>query len=102
MRDQAQLKATVEVHDTQLKALEDAAILLDMADEAKDEATAAEAEGLIEAAEAAIGKLEFARMLSGPYDRSGAILSINAGAGGTESQDWAQMLLRMYSRWAQR
>jgi peptide chain release factor 2 len=46
--------------------------------------------------------MELARMLSGPYDRQGALLSINAGAGGTESQDWAEMLLRMYTRWAQR
>ena len=102
MRDQAQLKATVEVHDTHLKALEDAGVLLDLADEAKDDATAAEAAGLLDAADAAISKLEFARMLSGPYDRNGALLTINAGAGGTESQDWAQMLLRMYTRWAQR
>ena len=102
MRDQAQLKATVDVHDTQLKALDDAGVLLELADEAKDEATAVEATTLIEAAEAAIGKLEFARMLSGPYDREGALLTINAGAGGTESQDWAEMLLRMYTRWAQR
>ena len=41
-------------------------------------------------------------MLSGPYDRNGALVSINAGAGGTESQDWAEMLLRMYIRWAER
>ena len=41
-------------------------------------------------------------MLSGPYDRQGALVSINAGAGGTESQDWAEMLLRMYTRWAER
>jgi len=102
MRDQAQLKATVEVHDTHLKALEDAGVLLDLADEAKDDATAAEAAALLDAADAAISKLEFARMLSGPYDRNGALLTINAGAGGTESQDWAQMLLRMYTRWAQR
>ncbi len=102
MRDQAHLKATVEVHDSQLKGLEDAAVLLELADEAKDEATAAEAEGLLDVAEAAIARLEFARMLSGPYDRQGALLSINAGAGGTESQDWAEMLLRMYTRWAQR
>jgi peptide chain release factor 2 len=46
--------------------------------------------------------MEFARMLSGLYDRNGALVSINAGAGGTESQDWAEMLLRMYIRWAER
>jgi peptide chain release factor 2 len=73
-----------------------------MADEAKDEATATEAGGTLQAIEDAIAKLEFARMLSGPYDRNGALVSINAGAGGTESQDWAEMLLRMYVRWAER
>lgn len=44
---------------------------------------------------------EFQRMLSGPYDKSDAIISINAGAGGTDAQDWAEMLLRMYMRWAE-
>jgi peptide chain release factor 2 len=76
--------------------------LLDLADEAKDEATAAEADQSLTACENTVSKMEFARMLSGPYDRQGAILSINAGAGGTESQDWAEMLQRMYTRWAQR
>lgn len=46
-------------------------------------------------------KYEFQRMLSGEYDQSDAIVSINAGAGGTDAQDWAEMLLRMYSRWAE-
>jgi peptide chain release factor 2 len=73
-----------------------------MADEAKDEATAIEAGGTLQSIEDAVSKLEFARMLSGPYDRNGALVSINAGAGGTESQDWAEMLLRMYVRWAER
>jgi peptide chain release factor 2 len=76
--------------------------LLDLADEAKDEATAREADGVLTKAEAIVSKMELARMLSGPYDRNGALLSINAGAGGTESQDWAQMLQRMYTRWAAR
>lgn len=44
---------------------------------------------------------EFQRMLSGPYDKSDAIISINAGAGGTDAQDWAEMLVRMYTRWAE-
>ncbi|MBC8131739.1 MAG: PCRF domain-containing protein, partial [Deltaproteobacteria bacterium] len=102
MRDQAQLKATVDDFDSQTRVLEDAGVLIDMADEAKDEATAAEAVQTLDAAEAVIARMEFARMLSGPYDRSGALLSMNAGAGGTESQDWAEMLMSMYTRWAQR
>jgi len=102
MRDQAQLKSTVDHFDGQVKALEEAMLLIELADEAKDEATAVEASQTLDGAEQVIARLEFARMLSGPYDRQGALLSINAGAGGTESQDWAEMLMRMYTRWAQR
>ncbi len=54
------------------------------------------------ALEARLAKLDFTRMLSGPYDRYGAILTIQPGAGGVESMDWAQMLVRMYTRWAER
>jgi len=86
----------------QVRALDDVRVLADLADEAKDEATAIEAAGLLTTIEEAVGKMEFARMLSGPYDRQGAIVSINAGAGGTESQDWAEMLQRMYTRWVAR
>ena len=49
-----------------------------------------------------IEEMEFSRMLSGPNDRYGALVNINSGAGGTESQDWAEMLFRMYSRWSER
>ncbi len=102
LKEQARLKATVDSFEAQLRAIEDARILIDLADEAKDEATAVEVATTLSASEAAVDKMEFARMLSGPYDRNGALLSINAGAGGTESQDWAEMLQRMYTRWAQR
>jgi peptide chain release factor 2 len=102
LREQARLKSAVDSYDAQMRALEEAQILVDLADEAKDEATANEASATLTASEDVVSKLEFARMLSGPYDREGALLSINAGAGGTESQDWAEMLLRMYSRWAER
>ncbi len=55
---------------------------------------------------AALGRrldaLDFTRMMDGPYDRHGALLTLKPGAGGTESQDWARMLLRMYTRWAER
>ena len=102
MREQGRLKLTVDGYEAQIKAIEDAGVLIDLAEEAKDEATALEASATLTAADEAIAKMEFARMLSGPYDRNGALVSINAGAGGTESQDWAEMLLRMYSRWAER
>jgi peptide chain release factor 2 len=102
LREQAQLKSTVDGYDGLGKQLEDAGVLIELADEAKDEATAVEAGAMLTAIEEAIAKMEFARMLSGPYDRNGALVSINAGAGGTESQDWAEMLLRMYVRWAER
>ncbi len=48
-----------------------------------------------------LDRWELERLLSGPYDKEGAVLSINAGAGGTDAQDWAQMILRMYTRWAE-
>jgi peptide chain release factor 2 len=48
-----------------------------------------------------LDRWELERLLSGPYDKEGAVISINAGAGGTDAQDWALMLMRMYTRWAE-
>jgi peptide chain release factor 2 len=67
-----------------------------------DEAMAAEVEAETRALSNRLDKLEFELSFAGPYDRRGAIVAIHAGAGGTESQDWAEMLLRMYLRWAER
>jgi peptide chain release factor 2 len=107
MREQGRLKAVTEAFDAQMKACEDAQLFIELATEAnrsgaKDDDAAREADAALTAAEAVVTKMEFARMLVGPYDGNGALVSINAGAGGTESQDWAQMLLRMYTRWAER
>jgi len=66
------------------------------------EDVAAEAAAALDALEAAIEGAEFQKMLGGDHDRANAILTINAGAGGTDSQDWAEMLLRMYLRWCDR
>jgi len=77
-------------------------VLLELAEEANDEASAKEADEASLAVEKAVGEMEFARMLSGVNDAANALISINAGAGGTDAQDWAEMLLRMYLRWCER
>jgi peptide chain release factor 2 len=77
-------------------------VLLDLADEADDADTRAEVESELEAIQSRLADLEFKLVLSGQYDRRNAILSVHAGTGGTEAQDWGDMLLRMYVRWAER
>lgn len=83
-------------------ALDDAQVMFELAEAEKDESARAEAETQLQDAQGRIEKLEFQRMLSGPNDRANAIVDINAGAGGTESMDWAQMLLRMYARYCEK
>ncbi len=79
----------------------DAAELLELASEEQNGEVANDVARELMELEGEINALEFNLLFSGPYDRSDAALSIHAGAGGTESQDWAQMLLRMYLRWAE-
>ena len=73
-----------------------------MAEEGEDESLLTEMESLIDGLEMNVASAEVKTILSGETDFNNAIVSINAGAGGTESQDWAQMLLRMYTRWGER
>ena len=70
--------------------------------ELDDDSMLADLEAEAETVEAETAKREISALLSGPYDKGNALLTINAGAGGTDSQDWAQMLERMYLRWAER
>jgi len=79
--------------------LEDAETLIEMAHEAGDEATFKEAAELMRKTQGGLEDLEFRNMLGGEDDARNALLVIHAGAGGTESMDWAGMLLRMYQRW---
>lgn len=80
---------------------EEIGVLIELAEEEQDEATAAEAREMLRALQDELDRLEMARLLSGPQDGEGAIVAINAGSGGTEANDWAEMLLRMYVRWAE-
>lgn len=82
--------------------VDDTGSLLELAEESNDESFAAEIQVEIEKVRLEIGDLEFRKMLSGEDDSKNAILTIHAGAGGTEAQDWAEMLLRMYLRWCER
>jgi len=83
------------------KDLEEMEILLHLIEEQGDEKEAQELLEKEQKSEEAIGQMEFRRMLGGEHDGSTAIVSINAGAGGTEAQDWVEILLRMYLRWGE-
>ncbi len=84
------------------RQLEDIRVLIELGAEAADEATLAEVGPLNEELERGVTQAEFQKMLAGPHDKSSCFFSINAGAGGTEAQDWAEMLLRMYLRYCER
>ncbi len=100
MQEMNSLQEQVRVWDTLLRRATDAQELQLMAED--DPGLLTELETEAKALEDEIEKREFELALSGKYDSGSAIFSIHAGAGGTEAQDWAQMLLRMYIRWAER
>ena len=101
-RERARLAEVVEGFDRLDSGLEDAGILLAMAEEESDAAIVAEVDADVAALDERLSTLEFRRMFSGEMDPSNAFLDIQAGSGGTEAQDWAEMLFRMYLRWGER
>ncbi len=101
-KEKSGLQLQLAQYERERQKLEDAVALWQLAEEANDEATRAEAKTAAAEARAAAQRLELSKMLSGPQDHLNAIVEINAGAGGTESQDWAQMLYRMYTRYCER
>ena len=102
LRGKKQLEQIVSGWDGQARALSDAEVLLDLAEEASDEGTAKEAEGQVAAVRRALDDIEFRRMLSGELDPNGAIVQITAGMGGVDASDWAMMLERMLMRYSAR
>lgn len=97
-----QAKRDLETWEALRGAAEDLKASAELLADGEDAALEAEFDQGCAALAAKLGSLDFTRMLSGPYDRNSATLTVKPGAGGTESQDWAQMLLRMYTRWAER
>lgn len=97
----------LETFDGLRRKLDDATVLAEFARESldegeTDEATFTELASAVEDLEHAIAALETQSLFNGPYDENDAIVDLHAGAGGTDAQDWTEMLLRMYSRWAER
>ena len=100
-RERSELEKVVKVLDALTTGLAEASELLALAVEEEDAGTAEEVGHDLDGLEQQLAALEFRRMFSGEMDASNAYLDIQSGAGGTEAQDWAEMLLRMYLRWAE-
>jgi peptide chain release factor 2 len=102
MRELDSAKGTVDLWTRLHQNVQDVTAHLDLAEEAKDENEEKEVGKTIDKLVTELSDLELRSLLSGPHDNSSAIITIHAGAGGTEAADWADMLLRMYTRWIER
>ncbi|WLQ11528.1 peptide chain release factor 2 [Hahella aquimaris] len=101
-KERSSLEVVVKTVDDVTGGLTDCSDLLDMAVEEQDADAVAEVETELESIRAQVETLEFRRMFAGEMDPNNAYLDIQAGSGGTEAQDWASMMLRMYLRWGER
>ena len=101
-KERGSLRRALDRWEAARAALEDVQALLDLAEEEDDAETLAEVLKDTEGVDATVRAIEFASMMSGEADANSCYLQINSGEGGTDAKDWASMLLRMYSRWAER
>ncbi len=100
MQERGDIQSLLETFETQEEKLEEAEVLIDLSEDVGgDEDSLSEARQDLDDVERVVLELEKRRMFGGDHDDNNAVVSINAGAGGTESQDWAEMLLRMYTRY---
>jgi peptide chain release factor 2 len=102
LREKSRIERDVTAYDRIAAIIEDAEVLLQLATEADDAETLGEVGEKLGEADGDLADAELRRMLGGEQDAANAIVSINSGAGGTDACDWAEMLLRMYLRWAER
>ena len=98
----AALKAKDEQYTNLVAKSEDCMALIEMGDEAEDLSLVEDAENEIKEIASTVESMKLATLLTGEYDKKNAILTFHAGSGGTEAQDWAEMLFRMYNRWGER
>ena len=96
------IKNKIAIHENLCREYDDAHTLIELADEEEDLSLLDEAKEAVAKVENELETQKLATLLSGEYDQNNAILTFHAGAGGTEAQDWAMMLYRMYTRWAER
>ena len=101
MQELSDLKAHVQQFRQWRSRLEDAQAILELLELEADASLLEEAQASLSHLSRELDQWELQQLLSGPYDQGGAVLTINAGAGGTDAQDWAEMLLRMYTRWSE-
>lgn len=102
MGELARLEDDINTYDRLATRLEETSVYLSLGEEESDQSALDESGTSLEELERALDELEIRSLLSGEYDESDTIASVHAGAGGTESCDWAEMLLRMYLRWCER
>ena len=95
-------KNKVEKYNSLVSEYEDTLVLIDMANSEEDGSYAEEIGKSVKHIKKTVEEMTLETLLSGEYDKNNAIVSLHAGAGGTEAQDWVEMLLRMYTRWAER
>ena len=101
MGEMSRLSEDVTAYDRLAQRISDAEVLWELAAGEDDEAAGAEAENELAVIESELSALEVTALLGGEFDDNPAILEVHAGEGGTDSQDWAEMLLRMYQRWSE-
>jgi len=97
----ASLRQPIEKYEAIRKRFEDLEVLIELGAEEEDASLAQEAARELDTLSEEVRRFQLEILLSGPYDRNNAILTLHAGAGGTEAMDWVSMLLRMYTRWAE-
>ena len=102
LRELKRIKNTLEEYTALRQSLEDTLTLADMGIEENDESVTEEVTSEVEKIQAGVERRRLETLLSGEYDACNAIVSLHPGAGGTEAQDWASMLYRMYTRWAEK